>query len=68
MERFLAALKKLKPIQKAITAFLVPGIAILVVPLAAGHPPVAADWWMALGAALSAGIAVYLVPNKRADS
>ena len=59
--------KYIKPYAKAIIAFFVPGLAILVGPLTAGHPPVAADYWMALGAAISAFIAVYLIPNKQYD-
>lgn len=59
-------MSSLKPFAKSIVAFFAPGIVIVAGALSDGNPPSPEQWYMALGASLASGIAVYLTPNKPA--
>lgn len=50
---------------KAAAAFIAPALAILAIPLVQGEPPTEPDYWKALGAAVTAFVAVYLAPKNR---
>lgn len=49
---------------KALAGALGAALTIIAVPLAQGHPPVEADWWRSLGAAVTVLVTVYLSPNR----
>lgn len=55
------------PYLKAVVGFLAPGLVIIAAALSDGNAPTVSQWYTALGAALAAGVVVYLVPNAEAE-